>query len=39
MEFEEYLKIGSGPVELMEKGKLKESHLIQLKIISMTEVH
>jgi len=32
MEFQEYLKIGSGPVELTEDKKLQLNNLIQLKI-------
>jgi hypothetical protein len=39
MEYEDYLKIGSGPFELMEERWLKWNHMIQLKIIYVTEVH
>ena len=32
MEFEEYMKIGTGLFELTEDRKLKKNHLLQLKI-------
>jgi hypothetical protein len=34
MEYEEYLKIGSGLNELTEGRKLKKSHLLQLNLFS-----
>jgi hypothetical protein len=37
MEFEEYMKIGSGLIELTEDRKLKKNHLTQLKFFSLTE--
>jgi len=38
MEFEEYLKIGLGPTELIQ-DKFEEKYLIQLKIFSLTRIN
>jgi len=38
MEFDEYMKNGSGLNELTEDRKLKKSHVLQLKITSLTGV-